>query len=76
MIKNESHFEKLYHEYKTLVFNVALNYLQNPEDAAEITQDVFVKVYHSPENFSKKSQNEQEYPNIATFEHPAIFDGK
>ena len=89
------------------MFNVALNYLQNLEDAEEITQDVFVKVYHSLENFSqkssyktwiyritinqcldfiiqkssqkrffmfgKKSQNEQEYLDTATFEHPGIL---
>ena len=107
MIQNQSHFEKLYHEFKTLVFNVALNYLQNVEDAEEITQDVFVKVYKSLENFNqksshktwiyritinqsldyikqknsqkrffifgKKSQNEQEYLNTTTFEHPGIL---
>ena len=107
MIENQFHFEKLYNEYKTLVFNLALNYLQNIEDAEEITQDVFVKVYNSLENFNqkssyktwiyritinqcldcikqknsqkrfflfgKKSQNEAEYLNIATFEHPGIL---
>lgn len=107
MIENQSHFEKLYHEYKTLVFNVALNYLQNIEDAEEITQDVFVKIYNSLDNFNqkssyktwiyritinqcldyikqknsrkrffifgKKSQNEKEYINTATFEHPGII---
>lgn len=55
MIDAQSHFEKLYHENKTLVFNLALNYLQNTEDAEEITQDVFVKVYNSLENFNQKS---------------------
>ncbi|WP_264521441.1 RNA polymerase sigma factor [Flavobacterium sp. N1994] len=104
---NQTHFEKLYHEYRILVFNVALNYLQNLEDAEEVTQDVFVKVYYSLENFNqkssyktwiyritinqcldfikkknsqkrffifgKKSQNEQEYLNTATFEHPGIL---
>lgn len=107
MIENQSHFEKLYHEYKMLVFNVALNYLQNAEDAEEITQDVFVKIYHSLKDFNnkssyktwiyritinqcldyikqknsqkrffifgKKSQNEQEYLNTTTFEHPGIL---
>jgi RNA polymerase sigma-70 factor (ECF subfamily) len=86
---------------------VALNYLQNIEDAEEITQDVFVKVYNSLDSFNqksshktwiyritinqcldfiknknsqkrffifgKKSQNEQEYLNTATFEHPGIL---
>ena len=107
MIQNQSHFEKLYHEFKTLVFNVALNYLQNVEDAEEITQDVFIKIYNSLESFNhksshktwiyritinhsldyikqknsqkrffifgKKSQNEQEYLNTTTFEHPGIL---
>ncbi|NBU81155.1 MAG: RNA polymerase sigma factor [Flavobacteriaceae bacterium] len=107
MIENHFHFEKLYHEHKKLVFNMALNYLQNIEDAEEITQDVFVKVYKSLENFNqnssyktwiyritinqcldcikqknsqkrffifgKKSQNEAEYLNTTTFEHPGIL---
>jgi RNA polymerase sigma-70 factor (ECF subfamily) len=107
MIENQFHFEKLYHEYKTLVFNVALNYLQNIEDAEEITQDVFVKVYNSLEKFNqnssyktwiyritinqcldyikhknsqkrffifgKKSQNDTEYLNATTFEHPGVL---
>lgn len=107
MIEKQFHFEKLYHEYKILVYNLALNYLQNIEDAEEITQDVFVKVYNSIESFNqksshktwiyritinqcldyikqknsqkrffifgKKSTNEAEYLNTATFEHPGIL---
>jgi len=107
MTLGHHHFEKLYQEYRVLVFNVALHYMQNLEDAEEITQDVFVKVYHSLEGFNqkssyktwiyriainqcldcikqknsqkrffifgKKSQNEQEYLNTATFEHPGIL---
>lgn len=55
MIENQHHFEKLYHEYRILVFNVALNYIQNTEDAEEITQDVFVKIYYALDNFNQKS---------------------
>lgn len=107
MIEKQFHFEKLYHEYKILVYNLALNYLQNSEDAEEITQDVFVKVYNSMDGFNqkssyktwiyritinqcldnikqknskkrffifgKKSNNEAEYLNSATFEHPGIL---
>ena len=107
MIDNQSRFEKLYHEFQKLVYNVALNYIQNTEDAEEVTQDVFVKVYNSLGNFNqkssyktwiyritinqcldflkqknsqkrffifgKKSQNEQEYLNTSTFEHPGIL---
>lgn len=107
MTQHQIQFEKLYHEYKMLVYNVSLNYLQNIEDAEEVTQDVFVKAYHSLENFNqkssyktwiyritinqcldfikqknskkrffvfgRKSQNEQEYLDTATFEHPGIL---
>jgi RNA polymerase sigma-70 factor (ECF subfamily) len=55
MPNNQILFEKLYHEYKILVYNIALNYLQNTEDAEEITQDVFVQVHHSYHQFDQKS---------------------
>jgi RNA polymerase sigma-70 factor, ECF subfamily len=42
---NESHFENIYHEHKNLVFNVCLHYVLNAEDAQDITQETFVKVY-------------------------------
>jgi RNA polymerase sigma-70 factor (ECF subfamily) len=38
-----------------LVYNLALNYLQNIEDAEEITQDVFIQIYNSFEKFQEKS---------------------
>ena len=50
-------FETIYHEFKVMVFNLALNYLQNIEDAEEVTQDVFVKVYHSLSQFQQKSSH-------------------
>lgn len=107
MTFNANLFEKIYHDYQSMVFNVALHYMQNIEDAEEITQDVFVKIHNGLENFNqkssyktwiyritinqcldcikqknsqkrffifgKKSQNEQEYLNISTFEHPGIL---
>jgi RNA polymerase sigma factor (sigma-70 family) len=107
MSNKQERLETLYQEYATLVYNVALNYLQNTEDAEEITQDVFLKVYESLNQFEqksaiktwiyritinkcldsikmknsqkrffifgKKSQNEQEYLNATTFEHPGIL---
>jgi RNA polymerase sigma-70 factor (family 1) len=50
-----SDFQPLYNQYKVLVYNVALHYVQNSEDAEEITQDVFVQVYHSIEKFQNNS---------------------
>ena len=37
-------FEELYNEHKKLVYNLALQYVQNIEDAEEITQDVFIEL--------------------------------
>ncbi len=37
------------------MYNLCLNYLQNVEEAEEITQDTFVKVYHSLSTFQGKS---------------------
>ena len=48
-------FEKLYNQYSVLVYNLALNYLQNIEDAEEITQDVFTQINNSLDKFQKKS---------------------
>ena len=56
MSSNQNDFRKIYDQYKVLVYNVALNYLQNREDAEEITQDVFVQVHHSIAQFNKNSE--------------------
>lgn len=39
-----------------MVFNLALQYVQNVEDAEEITQDVFVSIHNSLENFKQESE--------------------
>jgi RNA polymerase sigma-70 factor (ECF subfamily) len=48
--------EKIYNEYKNLVNNLALQYVQNIEDAEEITQDVFLSIYQSIEGFREESK--------------------
>jgi len=48
-------FENIYNQYHVLVYNVALNYLQNIEDAEEITQDVFVQLHQSIDKFQNNS---------------------
>ncbi len=42
---DELQFETLYNEHKKLVYNLCLQYVLNAEDAQDITQEVFVKVY-------------------------------
>lgn len=48
--------ESIYKEHKDLVFNLALSYTQNVEDAEEITQDVFVAVYQGLEDFKAEAK--------------------
>lgn len=55
MQTTSSNFESLYNQYYVMVYNVALNYVQNCEDAEEITQDVFVQIYNSIHKFEKNS---------------------
>ena len=55
MISDKQQFVSIYNQYKILVYNLALHYLQNTEDAEEITQDVFVKVHNSLVSFNQKS---------------------
>ena len=49
-------FNEIYDAYSKLVYNLALQYVQNTEDAREITQDTFVSVYQSIHSFQGKSQ--------------------
>jgi len=48
-------FKNIYDQYSVLVYNLALHYLQNVEDVEEITQDVFVQIYQSKDNFKNNS---------------------
>jgi RNA polymerase sigma factor (sigma-70 family) len=48
--------EALYHKFKNLVFNLALQYTNNVEDAEEITQDVFLKIYNNFNEFEHKAE--------------------
>lgn len=50
------HFEELYTEYSKLVYNLSLHYVQNTEDAEEITQDVFVAIHQSLHKFQGKAK--------------------
>lgn len=48
-------FDEIYSEHQTMVFNLALQYVQNIEDAEEITQDVFVKVFDNLNSYKKQA---------------------
>ena len=40
-------FGQLFHRYHKRIFNIAMHVLQNESDAADATQEVFVRAYHS-----------------------------
>lgn len=48
-------FYRLYEQYKNLVFNLALQYVHNVEEAEEITQDVFVSSYGKLHQFRSEA---------------------
>ena len=59
-MQNEAQFRTVYDDYKQLVYNLALSYVQHAEDAQDITQEVFVKIYqhyekHDPATASLKT---------------------
>lgn len=52
---NQKAFETLYNNFSSKVYNTALSYTKNVEDAEEITQEVFVKIYRSAASFKGDS---------------------
>lgn len=52
---DEKHFESIYNNYKNTVFNLSLHYVLNSEDAQDITQEVFVKIYQRYHQFSPQT---------------------
>ena len=50
-------FIEIYTTFSKQVYNLALQYVQNTEDAEEITQDVFVSIYNSLDNFQYQSKH-------------------
>ena len=52
---NSDTITRLYADHGKMVFNLALNHLQQREEAEEVTQDVFVKVHQKMADFSGRS---------------------
>lgn len=48
-------FKELVETKQSLVFNTVLGLLQNNEDAEDVTQDVFIKVFESIHQFKGES---------------------
>ena len=53
---DESAFRKLVDEWQDMVYNTAVGIVQNPDDADDITQEVFVQVFQSIQSFKGDSK--------------------
>ena len=51
-----SAFSKLVEEWQDMVYNTAIGIVQNPEDADDITQEVFVQVFQSIHSFKGEAK--------------------
>ena len=49
-------FRQLVSDYQDLVYNVVLGLLQQPEDAEDVAQEVFVTVFHSINGFREDAK--------------------
>ena len=52
---NQQDYGLLIKKYQPNVFRTAIGFLHNKEDAEEITQDVFIKAFHSLSSYSGKA---------------------
>lgn len=53
--RDESAFRQLVETYRNKVYNTVLNILQDPGDAEDSAQDVFIQVYESISSFKEES---------------------
>ena len=49
-------FSEIYKIHSSLVYNLALNYTQNVQDAEEVTQNVFLSIHEKLDKFKDESQ--------------------
>ncbi|MGQ1889537.1 RNA polymerase sigma factor [Thermophagus sp. OGC60D27] len=52
---NMEAFSKLVDKYRQKVFQTSMGFLHNVEDAEDLTQDIFVKVWRSIKSFDQRS---------------------
>lgn len=47
-----SSFEKIVHSYEKMIYNICYRYFLNEEDAKDITQEVFIKIYRGLKKYN------------------------
>lgn len=53
--KDERPFREVFRRHRQMVWNVCYGFVRNPEDAEDLTQDVFFKAYRGLPNFEGRS---------------------
>lgn len=53
---SEEQFKTLMEKYQSQVFRIAMGFVHSKEDADDLTQEVFIKVYRSLSNFKGQSE--------------------
>jgi RNA polymerase sigma-70 factor, ECF subfamily len=49
-------FEILFIRYKDMVYNVCCRFIEDPDDVNDVSQDIFIKLYHSLGSFQYNSK--------------------
>jgi len=53
--KDDRPFQELFQRYQSVVWRVCYSYMRNKQDAEDLTQEVFLKVYRSLQQFEGRS---------------------
>ncbi|HMS66123.1 MAG TPA: RNA polymerase sigma factor [Ignavibacteria bacterium] len=56
VLGDEKAFKSIFKLYRNMVYNTALGFLTNVNDAEDITQEVFIQVFRSIEQFKEESK--------------------
>lgn len=54
--KDKGAFKSIVEAWQDMVYNTALGFVQNPEDAEDVTQEVFMQVFESVSSFKAESK--------------------
>ncbi|MGJ7921701.1 RNA polymerase sigma factor [Neobacillus sp. LXY-4] len=51
---NKQAYEKIINKYKDQLYATILRMTKNPQDAQDLVQDAFIKVYHQLEKYNRQ----------------------
>ncbi|MDY4053186.1 MAG: sigma-70 family RNA polymerase sigma factor, partial [Bacilli bacterium] len=63
--KDEEAFEIVYNEYEKLIYYIAFSITRNKENAEEVVQDTFLRMFNSIDNYTDKGKFKEWLTEIA-----------